>query len=85
MLQAAEARISMAGKGRPRDNAQAESFMRTLKHEEVYLQDYQTFQGAKQAIGRFIEAVYNEKRLHSALGYRPPSEFEQLLAAGFFL
>jgi putative transposase len=85
VLEAAEARISMSGKGRPRDNAQAESFMRTLKHEEVYLQDYQTFKEAKQAIGRFIEAVYNEKRLHSSLDYRPASEFEELLAAGFFL
>jgi transposase InsO family protein len=85
VLEAAAARISMSGKGRPRDNAQAESFMRTLKHEEVYLQDYQTFTEAKQAIGRFIGAVYNEKRLHSSLGYRPPSEFEELLAAGFFL
>jgi putative transposase len=84
LLRAADARISMSGKGRPRDNAQAESFMRTLKHEEVYLQDYQSFSEAKQAIGRFIDAVYNEKRLHSSLGYRPPSEFEQLLAAGFF-
>jgi putative transposase len=84
VLEAAGARISMSGKGRPRDNAQAESFMRTLKHEEVYLQDYQTFAEAKQAIGRFIEAVYNEKRLHSSLGYRPPSEFEELLVAGFF-
>ena len=82
VLEAAEARISMSGKGRPRDNAQAESFMRTLKHEEVYLQDYQTFHEAKQAIGRFINEVYNEKRLHSSLGYRPPSEFEELLAAG---
>jgi transposase InsO family protein len=83
-LEAAGARISMSGKGRPRDNAQAESFMRTLKHEEVYLQDYQTFTEAKQAISRFIEDVYNEKRLHSSLGYRPPSEFEELLVAGFF-
>lgn len=84
-LQAAQAQISMSGKGRPRDNAQAESFMRTLKHEEVYLGEYQSFPEAKQAIGRFINDVYNEKRLHSSLGYRPPSEFEQLLAAGFFL
>ena len=59
--------------------------MRILKHEEVYLQDYQTYQEARQAIERFISEVYNEKRLHSSLGYRPPSEFEQLLAAGFFL
>lgn len=84
LLKEAGAEISMSGKGRPRDNAQAESFMRTLKHEEVYLQDYQSFLEAKQAIGRFIDAVYNEKRLHSSLGYRPPGEFEQLLAAGFF-
>jgi transposase InsO family protein len=85
LLEMAKAQISMSGKGRPRDNAQAESFMRTLKHEEVYLQDYQTFTEAKQAIDRFINEVYNEKRLHSSLGYRPPSEFEELLAAGFFL
>ena len=85
VLEGAGARISMSGKGRPRDNAQAESFMRILKHEEVYLRDYQTYTEAKQAIGRFINEVYNEKRLHSSLGYRPPSEFEQLLAAGFFL
>jgi putative transposase len=82
VLQAAGARISMSGKGRPRDNAQAESFMRTLKHEEVYLQDYQTFAEAKGSLRSFIEDVYNRKRLHSALGYRPPSEFEELLAAG---
>jgi len=85
LLEAAGARISMSGKGRPRDNAQAESFMRILNHEEVYLRDYQSFGEAKQAVGRFIEEVYNEKRLHSSLGYRPPSEFEQLLAAGSFL
>ncbi len=82
VLERAEARISMSGKGRPRDNAQAESFMRTLKHEEVYLQDYQTFAEAKRSLSRFIEDVYNQKRLHSSLGYRPPSEFEELLAAG---
>jgi putative transposase len=81
LLEGAQAQISMSGKGRPRDNAQAESFMRTLKHEEVYLQDYATFEEAKPSLGRFIERVYNEKRLHSSLGYRPPSEFEQLLAA----
>lgn len=81
MLEGAQARISMSGKGRPRDNAQAESFMRTLKHEEVYLQEYATYEEAQPALGRFIERVYNEKRLHSALDYRPPSEFEQLLAA----
>lgn len=82
LLEAAGARISMSGKGRPRDNAQAESFMRTLKHEEVYLQDYQTFTEAERSLSRFIDDVYNQKRLHSSLGYRPPSEFEELLAAG---
>lgn len=81
-LERAQARISMAAKGTPRENAQAESFMRTLKHEEVYLQDYETYEQAEVGIGHFIEAVYNQKRLHSALGYRPPTEFEELLAMG---
>ncbi len=81
-LEAADARISMAAKGCPRQNAQAESFFRTLKLEEVYLQDYQTFREAEASIGHFLEAVYNQKRLHSALGYRPPCEFEALYRAG---
>jgi putative transposase len=84
-LQAAGAQISMSAKGTPRDNAQAERFMRTLKQEEVYLHDYETFEESEQAIGHFIEAVYNAKRLHSALGYRPPTEFEQLCATGLLL
>jgi len=79
-LESAGARISMCAKGAPRENAQAESFFRTLKHEEVYLQDYQTYEEAKSSISRFIDDVYNHKRLHSSLGYRPPSEFEALLA-----
>jgi len=83
-LEAAGARVSMAAKGTPRENAQAESFMRTLKYEEVYLADYQDDTEAEQAIGCFIDRVYNEKRLDSSLGYRPPSEFEELLAAGSF-
>jgi transposase InsO family protein len=66
----------------PRENAPAESFMRTLKHEEVYLQEYRDFAEARAAIGPFIEEVYNQKRLHSSLGYRPPREFEELLTAG---
>ena len=74
----------MAARGTPRENAQAESFIRTLKHEEVYLNDYENCRQARQALGRFINRVYNEKRLHSSLGYRPPSEFETLTAAGFF-
>lgn len=77
--------VSMSGKGRPRDNAQAERFMRTLKQEEVYLQEYAGYADNEQGIGHFIEAVYNEKRLHSALGYRPPSEFEQLCAMGLLV
>jgi transposase InsO family protein len=81
-LEAAGARVSMSAKATPRDNAQAERFFRTLKEEEVYLHDYETFEEGEQSIDRFIEAVYNEERLHSALGYRPPAEFEQLCASG---
>jgi putative transposase len=82
-LEAVGARVSMAAKGTPRENAQAESFFRTLKYEEVYLQEYWNYAEAQRSIGRFIDEVYNEKRLHSSLGYRPPSEFEALLRAGF--
>jgi putative transposase len=81
-LQQAGARISMTAVSAPRQNAQAESFFRTLKVEAVYVDEYATMAVAAQGVGRFIEVVYNEKRLHSALGYRPPSEFEELLAAG---
>jgi len=80
-LEQAGARVSMSAKGTPRDNAQAERFMRTLKQEEVYLHEYETYEEGEQSIGHFIEAVYNQKRLHSSLGYRPPSEFEQHWAA----
>ena len=85
VLEGAGARISMAAKGTPRENAQAESFFRTLKHEEVYLTEYDHYREARQALGCFIDRVYNEKRLHSSLGYRPPNEFETLTAADFFL
>ncbi len=81
-LEAAGARISMAGKGSPLENAQAERLFRTLKEEEVYLQEYQTFEEAEASIGRFLEEVYNRKRLHSSLGYLPPCEFEELTLAG---
>lgn len=80
-LEAAGARISMTATGSPRQNAQAESFFRTLKREEVYLADYRGFGEAEQRIGQFIEEVYDRKRLHSALGYVPPSEFEERFAA----
>jgi transposase InsO family protein len=71
-------RVSMSRTGNPYDNAKAERFMRTLKYEEVYLSDYQNLGEARASIRRFIEDVYNQQRLHSALGYRPPVEFEQL-------
>ena len=68
--------ISMSRKGNPYDNARTESFMKTLKCEEVYRQEYRDLPDALRSLRRFIEKIYNEKRLHSALGYLPPSEFE---------
>jgi transposase InsO family protein len=72
-------RISMSRTGNPYDNAQAERFMRTLKYEEVYLFEYETMAEARARISHFLEEVYNQKRLHSAIGYLPPAEYEQLL------
>jgi putative transposase len=69
--------ISMSRRGNPYDNAQAERFMRTLKYEEVYLFEYETMAEARGRISHFLEEVYNQKRLHSAIGYLPPAEFEQ--------
>jgi putative transposase len=68
--------ISMAEVGKPEDNGYAERFMRTIKEEEVDLSDYRDFADAQNQIGRFIEDVYNQKRIHSALGYLTPTEFE---------
>ena len=72
-------RISMSRRGNPYDNATCESFMKTLKYEEVYRQEYHDLADARASIDRFIEKIYNGKRLHSALGYRPPIEFERSL------
>ena len=69
--------ISMSRKGNPYDNAACESFMKTLKQEEVYRNEYRDFEDARTSIGEFLDRVYNQKRLHSALGYIPPAEFEQ--------
>ncbi len=66
----------MDAKGNPYENGKAERFFRTLKTEEVYLKHYETYEDARANIGPVIEEVYNTKRLHSALGYVPPSEFE---------
>lgn len=73
--------ISMSRIGNPYDNAIAERFMRTLKYEEIYLNDYDTFAEVLRSVEHFLEVVYNQQRLHSALAYRPPAEFEASLKA----
>lgn len=76
LLREHKLKISMSAKGNPYDNAMAESFMKTLKHEEVDLSDYRTIQDVADNVFRFMEDVYNQKRLHSSIGYMPPIEFE---------
>ena len=71
--------ISMSRKGNPYDNAFCESFMKTLKYEEVHREEYRNLAEARGSIERFLEQVYNGRRLHSALDYRPPLEFEMSL------
>lgn len=68
---------SMSRRGNPYDNAFAESFIKTLKYEEVYLKEYDSFTDAYRNIEEFIEAVYNEKRIHSSIGYKTPNEYEK--------
>jgi putative transposase len=71
--------ISMSRRGNPYDNATCESFIKTLKYEEVYRTEYRDLAEARASIGVFLEQVYNQQRLHSALGYLPPAEFEAQL------
>jgi len=73
---------SMSATGHCYDNAFMESFFKTLKAEEVYLTEYETYEDVLAAVPQFIDAVYNKKRMHSSLGYTAPEEFERLWAKG---
>jgi len=77
ILKENEIQISMSDKGNPYQNNITESFFKTLKYNEVYLNEYESFEEAQSNIENFIEIVYHKKRLHSSLGYVPPEEFEQ--------
>jgi transposase InsO family protein len=81
LLKANGVAIRMSRKGNPYDNAKSESFMKTLKYEEVYRNEYRDLEDARAQSGEFLEKVYNQNRLHSALNYLPPAEFEEQLAA----
>ena len=77
LLRSREVEISMASVGEPEENGYAERLMRTIKEEEVDLSEYQDLADARRQLGRFLDDVYNTKRIHSSLGYLTPSEFEQ--------
>ena len=74
-------RGSMSRRGNPYDNAHVESFFKTLKHEKIFANDYSTIDDLTNRLPHFLEEVYNRRRLHSSLGYRPPEEFESVYAA----
>ena len=77
LLKSQRIEISMSRSGNPYDNAKAESFMKTLKYEEVYLNEYYNLKQLRKNIAHFIDETYNRKRLHSAIGYVPPTEYEK--------
>jgi transposase InsO family protein len=81
LLQENGVQISMSRKGNPWDNAACESFMKTLKYEEVNRNEYRDLAETRREIGTFLDKIYNHRRLHSAIGYLPPAEFETNLAA----
>jgi putative transposase len=82
LLQAHQMVPSMSRPGNPYDNARCESFIKTLKQEEIYANEYEDIEALRSHLGSFIDQYYNRKRLHSALGYRTPEEFERLAATG---
>ncbi len=79
LLKTHQIAISMSRRANPWDNAACESFMKTLKYEEVLRNEYRDLAEARTSIRQFLEKIYNQKRLHSALGYLPPAEFERNL------
>jgi putative transposase len=83
LLEAGQVQISMAARGRPTENAFAERFMRTLKQEEVSLNEYEDLVDARAHLTHFLDQVYQQKRIHSSLGYLTPAEFEAHWNAGW--